>query len=225
MDHRSPGAQLVPPTGWSESARGKGQQRSDELHGVGKIRAGVFEANDRRLQVGVDHLRRKVDEVTRERRGPGLRQTLLRQLLNVGMTMCSVVQFNAVLRRRYSAVEPGCNARPNGAVARLVVARGVTPIQATVGRVGRGLSARGKAPRNITSATIASAGKVRRISKIPVNCPGSGSRKIRRRSSFSPRMPRLEPASRAGSATIRSWTSSSGARGTNRAPMSVARSR
>ena len=102
---------------------------------------------------------------------------------------------------------------------------GVTPIQATAGRVGRGLSAKGKAPRNITSATIASAENVDRMSRIPANWPGSGSRKIRRRSSFSPRMPRLELASRAGSATIRSWTSSSGARGTKRAPMACTLSR
>ncbi len=136
-----------------------------------------------------------------------------------------MTQFNAALRRCSSGVVPGWSAAPKGAVSRLVTASGNTPMQTTAGRRGRGRRAKGNAPTNMVSATITSAGNSRRMAESPANCPGEGSRKISRRSAFTPRSPRRDVASRSGLATIRSWASHSGASATNRAPVAVTLSR
>ena len=49
--------------------------------------------------------------------------------------------------------------------------------------------------------------------------------KMRRRSSFTPRTPRLDDDSRSGFATMRSWASYSSAKGTNDAPVAATLSR
>ncbi len=49
--------------------------------------------------------------------------------------------------------------------------------------------------------------------------------KIRRRSSFTPRTPRLDDDSRAGLATMRSWASYCSAKGTKAAPVASTLSR
>ncbi len=49
--------------------------------------------------------------------------------------------------------------------------------------------------------------------------------KMRRRSSFTPRTPRLDDDSRSGLATMRSWASYSSAKGTKAAPVASTLSR
>ena len=70
-----------------------------------------------------------------------------------------------------------------------------------------------------------SAAKSSRMARRSRHWPGSGPMKIRRRSSFTPRTPRLDDDSRSGLATMRSWASSSLAKGTKRAPVASTVSR
>ena len=140
-------------------------------------------------------------------------------------TKCSVAQFKVALRTRRSGPVPGWNATPNGAVSRLFDAYGMTPMQASAGRAGRGPSARGRAPKNMESTTMQSAAKPARMARRSRHWPGSGPMKMRRRSSLTPRTPRLDDDSRSGLATIRSWASYSAAKGTKRAPVASTLSR
>ena len=104
-------------------------------------------------------------------------------------------------------------------MSRLFDEYGMTPTQASAGRAARGPSARGRAPKNMESTTMQSAAKPSRMARRPRHWPGSGPMKIRRRSSFTPLTPRFDDDSRSGLATIRSWASSSVAKGTKRAPV------
>jgi hypothetical protein len=65
--------ELAPPGGRSKDG-GRGQDRPDEAHRGGEVGARVLEARHRRLQVGVDHLGRQVDEVAGKGRRSGLGQ-------------------------------------------------------------------------------------------------------------------------------------------------------
>ena len=76
------------------------------------------------------------------------------------------------LRTRRSGPVPGWNATPNGAVSRLFEAYGMTPMQASAGRAGRGPRPRGRAPKNMESTTMQSAAKSSRMARRSRYWPG-----------------------------------------------------
>ena len=184
----------------------------------GQVRAGVLEAGHRRLQVGVRHPGRQVDDVAAEARCPVSARRRWAKCWMSASTTCGAAQFITRLRTRDSGPWPGWKATPNGAVSgctRRRASRRCRPAPAAPRRA----QARGRAPRNIVSTTMQSAAKPSRMAHRSRCWPGTGPMKIRRRSSLTPRTPRLDDDSRSGLATIRSWASYSSAKGTNAAPV------